>query len=196
MKLTSFERLCCFRRLTLSLLAWFRASSMDSSPFFTRFMILSCISLLNWEHQMFRTFIHLSQNQTCFPLFFFFQLSIKKHIDSQMMGNTLGIYAKFLEYKLTFHHAVTGTHNLPLCHCHSCESVKQPVWGSTDIREEKFIWGSKRCTYNPNESLLRRPDVTESDSAVFPGIKPPETLLLLISRSNRLFIKVGLHSVC
>lgn len=64
-KLTSVERLCCFRRLTLSLLAWFSASSIDSSPFFTLFIMLSCISLLSWEHQTFRVkhFNHVSQNQ-------------------------------------------------------------------------------------------------------------------------------------
>lgn len=137
-KLTSVERLCCFRRLTLSLLAWFSASSIDSSPFFTLFIMLSCISLLSWEHQTFRVkhFNHVSQNQKkCFQILFPF---VKEaHVDFQKMGNNLGAYAKFLEYKLTLHHAVTGTHNLPLCH--SCESIKQPVWGSTDIKEEKFI---------------------------------------------------------
>lgn len=47
---TSSARLFSFSSCFLSCLAWFRASSMDNSPFFTLFMMLSCISLLSWKH--------------------------------------------------------------------------------------------------------------------------------------------------
>lgn len=44
-----------------SLRAWSRASWMDSSPLFTRSMMLSCISLLSWKKQQ-RISAHANAN--------------------------------------------------------------------------------------------------------------------------------------